>query len=109
MLPVGINLWELFERVATAVPQREAVVWRERRLTYAEVADQVVRLANVLADHGLGVQRERAVLTDWAAGQDTVGLYLLDGPPETPVCVAARSRRAVRAAPQTRDRDPEHP
>jgi len=80
MLHVGINLWELFERVATAVPQREAVVWRERRMTYEEVAEQAVRLANVLADHGLGVQRERGELADWEAGQDTVGLYLLNGP-----------------------------
>src|SRR4029077_6467092 len=80
MSTVGINLWNLFERVAAAVPEREAVVWREQRLTYATLADQARRLANVLRDHGLGVQHERAGLADWETGQDTVGLYLLNGP-----------------------------
>src|SRR6476619_6053417 len=78
--PVGINLWKLFERVAAAVPDREAIVWREQRLTYASVADQARRLASVLAAHGLGVHGERSALAHWESGQDTVGLYLLNGP-----------------------------
>ncbi len=77
---VGVNLWTLFERVAAAVPDREAIIWREQRLTYAAVADQARRLASVLAAHGLGVNAERSALAHWESGQDTVGLYLLNGP-----------------------------
>jgi len=35
---VEVNLWTLFERVAAAVPDREAIIWREQRLTSAALA-----------------------------------------------------------------------
>ncbi len=75
-----INLWALFEAVSDAVPEREAIIWRERRLTYADVRDQARRLAGVLAAHGIGLRRERGELANWESGQDMVGLYLLNGP-----------------------------
>ena len=74
------NLWTIFEAVAKAVPERECIVWRESRRTYAEVADHASRIASVLTSQGLGRWAERSRLEPWQAGQDTVGLYLLNGP-----------------------------
>ena len=48
------NLAQVHEAVAAAVPDRECIVWRDRRLTYAEVGDRTRRLANHLLGAGLG-------------------------------------------------------
>ena len=57
------NLADLFEVVAGAVPDREALVHGDRRLTYAALDDRARRLAAVLAEQGVGPG-------------DHVGLYL---------------------------------
>ena len=70
----GFNLADLFERVCDAVPDREAVVLHAqkgsastaRRLTFKELDDRANRLANALAERGIG------------AGQH-IGLQLLNG------------------------------
>lgn len=77
---MSVNLWSLFEHVAVAAPDREAIVWRDQRLSYESVARKARQLGNVLAEYGFGVQRERSAIAEWEAGQDTVGLYLLNGP-----------------------------
>jgi 3-oxocholest-4-en-26-oate---CoA ligase len=51
---VTFNLADLFERVATAVPTREAVVCGERRLTFRELDERADRAAGALASAGLG-------------------------------------------------------
>ncbi|MBP7628990.1 MAG: AMP-binding protein [Acidimicrobiales bacterium] len=48
------NLGDLFEAVADAVPDREAVVTPQRRLTYAPLEDRTNRLAHVLERAGVG-------------------------------------------------------
>ena len=73
------NLWKIFAAVANAVPDRDAVVGHGQRQSYAQLADRAVRLANVLAGHGLGAHRERGDLHGWESGQDLVGTYLLNG------------------------------
>jgi 3-oxocholest-4-en-26-oate---CoA ligase len=62
----GFNLADLFEYVADAVPDREAVVSPARRLTYRELDERSNRLAAVLTSYGIG------------AG-DHIGLQLLNG------------------------------
>ena len=70
----GFNLADLFERVCDAVPDREVVVSHAqrgsastaRRLTFKELDDRANRLANALAERGIG------------AGQH-IGLQLLNG------------------------------
>ncbi len=74
------NLAELNEVVAAAVPDREMIVWRDRRLTYAQVAERSRRLANYLLGRGLGIRKERAELSGWESGQDHVALYLYNCP-----------------------------
>ncbi|HKC50948.1 MAG TPA: acyl-CoA synthetase [Myxococcota bacterium] len=74
------NLAELSESIAAAIPDREMMVWRDRRLTYGQVAERSRRLANYLRGRGLGVHRERAELAGWESGQDHVALYLYNCP-----------------------------
>ena len=57
------NLADLFEIVADTVPEREALVCGDARLTYAQLEERSNRLAHFLAAQGIG------------AG-DKVGLYL---------------------------------
>ena len=62
----GFNLANMFERVVDAVPDREVVVSPRRRLTFAQLEERSNRLANGLAELGVG------------AG-DHIGLQLLNG------------------------------
>lgn len=73
------NHAELFAGVAAALPERDCIVFRERRHTYRDVAARVNRLANVLLFHGITVHRQRADLQPWESGQDHVALYLHNG------------------------------
>lgn len=66
--------------MAASVGEREAIVWRERRITYSNLLERASRLASFLGDRGLGVRRERKDLAPWESGQDAVGLYLYNCP-----------------------------
>jgi len=77
---VEFNLAEISEVVAAAIPEREMLVWRDRRLTYGGVAERTRRLGNYLRSRGLGAHRERSELAGWESGQDHVALYLYNCP-----------------------------
>ena len=74
------NLGEINEAIAAAIPDREMLVWRDRRLRYGQVAERSRRLAHYLRSRGLGLRRERGALAGWESGQDHVALYLYNGP-----------------------------
>ena len=74
-----LNLAKINEGVADAVGDREAIVFRDRRITYSAFTDRTRRLANFLLDNGLGIRKNRASLSPWQSGQDHVGLYLYNG------------------------------
>ncbi len=57
------NLADLFESVADAIPEREAIICGDRRVTYAELDERSTRLAHHLQSQGLGEG-------------DHIGLYL---------------------------------
>lgn len=73
------NLSKIFATVAAAVPDNEALVWRDRRLTYAAMDARITGVAHYFATHGLGRHTGRADLAGHEIGQDTVGLYLRNG------------------------------
>lgn len=73
------NLARLHEAVAEAIPDRECLVYRDRRFTWRQVTDRTRRLAAVLKGAGLGCHTERSELENWESGQDHVGLYLYNG------------------------------
>jgi len=76
---MDFNLAQVSEAIAEAIPEREMMVFRERRLRYGEVRDRTRRLANFLREQGFGAHRERAALANWESGQDHLALYLYNG------------------------------
>jgi fatty-acyl-CoA synthase len=69
----------LFAAIAAEVPARDCIVFRDRRLTYGDVAARVNRLANLFLSRGITLQRPRRDLQPWESGQDHVALYLHNG------------------------------
>ena len=76
---VQFNLAKAFDTLVEPLRDREAIVWRDRRLSFADVADRSMRLAAYLHGRGLKVHRERAELERWETGQDHVALALYNG------------------------------
>jgi fatty-acyl-CoA synthase len=73
----GFNLALAQEAVSAAVPDREYLIWRDRRFTYRELTERSRRLAAYLHHRGLGnsvVERDR--LAPHESGQDHVALYM---------------------------------
>jgi acyl-CoA synthetase (AMP-forming)/AMP-acid ligase II len=79
---MDFNLADLFESVADAVPDREALVCGERRLSFRELDERATRLAHVLLDRGV-------------EPGDHVGLYLYNGSEYLEATLAAYKIRAV--------------
>jgi fatty-acyl-CoA synthase len=74
-----LNLAAIHEAIAAEVPDRECIVFRDRRLSWRQVTDRSRRLASVLRGAGLGCHTERAALRNCESGQDHVALYLYNG------------------------------
>lgn len=90
-----LNLASINTAVSNAVPEREAIVFRDRRLTYQQLLDRNYRLANYLLNKGIGIRRNRNELETWESGQDHVGLYLYNGNEYLEGMMAAFHARAV--------------
>ena len=73
------NLAAINEAVAAAIPERECILFRDRRLTWQEFARRTRQLANHLRGQGLGIHRDRSGLANHESGQDHIGLYLYNG------------------------------
>jgi 3-oxocholest-4-en-26-oate---CoA ligase len=76
------NLADLFESVADAIPEREALVCGERRLTYRELDKRANQLARFLGGEGIGKG-------------DHIGLYLHNCTEYIEASLAAYKLRAV--------------
>ncbi|MDZ7673451.1 MAG: hypothetical protein U5K30_00035 [Acidimicrobiales bacterium] len=50
----GLNIAAVHEAITEAVPDRECIVWRDRRLTWDVVTRRTRQLANGLLDRGVG-------------------------------------------------------
>ncbi len=74
-----MNLGTINDAVANSVPFREAIVFRDRRITYYELQQRTRRLANYLLQNDIGFNQPRDELEPWESGQDHVGLYLYNG------------------------------
>ncbi|HEX3333198.1 MAG TPA: acyl-CoA synthetase [Acidimicrobiales bacterium] len=77
--PVQFDLAQAFDTLVESLADREAIVWRDRRLTFGDVADRSRRLAAYLHGRGLTVHRERSELQGWESGQDHLALALYNG------------------------------
>jgi fatty-acyl-CoA synthase len=68
------------EAIAAAVPDRECIVWRDRRLTWHQVTDRSRRVANALLERGVGGPVDhRSGAPGWVSPHDHVALYLTNG------------------------------
>jgi len=76
---MAFNLAEINEAIAAAIPDRECIVFRDRRLTWNDFTRRTRRLANLLIRHGFGCHQTRAELLNFESGQDHLGLYLYNG------------------------------
>ena len=76
---VFFNLSDVFGAVAEAIPDQTFLVWRDRRLSYADVDARVDGFAHYLASVGLGCHTERDSLEGHESGQDHLGIYLRNG------------------------------
>ncbi|MBX3706755.1 MAG: acyl-CoA synthetase [Pseudomonadales bacterium] len=74
-----ISIAEVQEAIAAAIPDREAIVFRDRRFTYRDWNERTRRLANYLISLGLGCHTPRSALAGWESGQDHLALYLHNG------------------------------
>ncbi|MEH6403584.1 MAG: acyl-CoA synthetase [Sneathiella sp.] len=92
---MSINIADLNEAIAAAIPDREAIVFRNRRFTYSQFNDRACRLANVLLAHGITLHKERHEIQNWESGQDHVALYMFNGNEYPEGILATLKARAV--------------
>jgi acyl-CoA synthetase (AMP-forming)/AMP-acid ligase II len=77
--PAEFTIPAAADAAAAAVPDRDLLVHRDRRWTYAEIAGRSRRLARYLHSRGLGCHTERARLAGHEVGQDLLGFYAYNG------------------------------
>lgn len=70
------NIAQVFSAVAAANPDRDCIVFGDRRFTYAQTDERARRFARALHRWGLGVRRERSELAPYESGQSHLGLYM---------------------------------
>lgn len=68
------GLLQLWDAVATAIPERECVVQGQRRLTWEQVAERTTRLGWALTAAGYGARP--GPIEDWESPNDLVGLLM---------------------------------
>ena len=76
---MSFDLSTVFHTVAETIPDREGLIWRDRRLTYAQMDARIDGIAHYLVEQGLGCHAERDSLENHQSGQDHIGLYLRNG------------------------------
>jgi fatty-acyl-CoA synthase len=89
------SLPAVFEVVAAAVPDRNILIWKQTRRTYAEVERRTLGLATFLQRHGVSIRRERHELERWECGQATVALLLYNCPEYIETMLGCFRARAV--------------
>ena len=74
-----LNLPEIHEAIAAAVPGRDCIVHRGRTWSWAQVTDDTRRFAAHLAAAGIGRHRTLDDCEPWESPHDHVALYLHNG------------------------------
>jgi acyl-CoA synthetase (AMP-forming)/AMP-acid ligase II len=70
------NLAQVFAAVAAANPDRDCIVFGDRRFSFAQTDERARRFARALHGWGLGAHRERSELAPYESGQSHLGLYM---------------------------------
>ncbi len=76
----GLNIVDVQEAIAAVVPERDCILWRDRRLSWASVNERSRRFANALLALGIGGDDvDHAGVQGWQSPHDHVALYLTNG------------------------------
>ncbi len=89
------NLALIHEIIADELPDRAALVWRGRTVTYGEFTARTRRLAHAFLRLGLGCHVERDRLAGWQSGQDHIAVYLYNCPEYMEIMYGAFKARAT--------------
>jgi len=73
---VEFNIAQVFEAVAAANPDRDCIVFGDRRFSFAQTDQRARRFARALHAWRLGAHRERSELASYESGQSHLGLYM---------------------------------
>jgi 3-oxocholest-4-en-26-oate---CoA ligase len=92
---MNTNLALLHELISRQFPEREAVIWRDRVLSYSDFTTRTRRLASALRSLGLGCRAERETLAPWESGHDHVAVYLYNCPEYLETIYGAFKARAA--------------
>jgi len=76
---MDFNLADVYEAVAAAIPDQDAIVWGDRRWTYRDLDERANRFASVLHDAGHGARSERDGLGGHESHQHHLAIYLYNG------------------------------
>jgi 3-oxocholest-4-en-26-oate---CoA ligase len=76
---MDFNLADVYEAVAAALPENDAIIWGDRRWSYRQLDERANALANVLHDAGHGAHRSREGLGGHESHQDHLAIYLYNG------------------------------
>jgi 3-oxocholest-4-en-26-oate---CoA ligase len=76
---MDFSLAEVFDAVADAIPDRDCLAFRDKKLSYSALRERSRRLANYLLSRGLRVRKERDSLASHESGQEHLALYLYNG------------------------------
>jgi acyl-CoA synthetase (AMP-forming)/AMP-acid ligase II len=75
-----LNLPQIHEAIAAAIPERDCIVHRGRQLSWSRVTEDTRRFAAFLSAHGVGRHGSLAGCEGWESPHDHVALYLHNGP-----------------------------
>ncbi|CAO5253536.1 acyl-CoA synthetase [Frankia sp. AgKG'84/4] len=90
------SLAAVSEAVAEQVPDRAAIVFRDRRFTHAQLTTRTRQLAHVLHDRGLGARPQgRAGLGPYESHQDHLAVYAYNGNEYLEAMIGAFKARVV--------------
>ena len=74
-----LDVASITEAIAQAHPERECLLFRDRRFTWADTARRSRSLARLLHDAGLGARAPFGSIPPWESVHDHVALYLHNG------------------------------
>ncbi len=74
-----LDVASITEAIAQAHPERECLLFRDRRFTWYDTAQRTRRLARLLHDAGLGARAPFGSVPPWESVHDHVALYLHNG------------------------------
>jgi fatty-acyl-CoA synthase len=94
-MTLDLNLAAISEAVEAVLPDRDAIVWRDRHWPWREVGDRTRRFAGGLAQAGFSTPRPLSQCEMWESPQDHVALYLYNGNQYLEAMLGCYKARAV--------------